>query len=216
MENRALITISEFAKETNKYHNSEFINLIINLLENKINNNIIILNLSKNGNGYITDTPPSDDDSFYDDDKSFYSDEYYDEDELLEGKMYDNNKNHNHREIQNKYEKIGVKSLGFHKKFNDHKFHGNCQRCKYNCKKYNYICAMTIPNFNSIDKHGQITQYSKCGWSGMENNCVHDCKGLYLKDKNTIVRFRRDILTGNFNDDYFIEKLYNNSNHKYK
>lgn len=189
MDNCTLTTISKFAKEVNK-HNPRFINLIINLLENEINNNNIILNNKKEKNNNNT----------INEDNGGY---------IIE-KIYNDNKNDN--QIRSKYERIGVRSFEFHKRFNDHKFHENCQRCNYNCKKYNYICAMTIPKFDSIDKHGRITQYSKCGWSGMENNCVHDCRGLYFKNKNTIVRFRRDILTGNFNDDYFIEKLYNDYN----
>jgi len=186
-------------------------------------------NNEKFNSGYISDI--DDDESFSnydDDDTSCNSDEMYDK--LIENNWNDDwqkknilptifekeeEEKNDDNDLKNKYECIGIKSFNFHRVMNDHHLHYNCDRCNRNCDKNKYICGATIPVFESINKYGHITQYKKCGYVCKDiEDCVHNCKGLYLKEKYTIIRFNLGKFKkgANFFDKFFIFKLnkYNN------
>jgi len=198
------------------------------------------LNNENFNSGYISNI--DDDESFdnYDDDNTSCCSKY-DQDEFYDEIIKNNNNNwNNYREknklptindekdddnlknIQNKYKRIGIRSLDFHRDMNDHYLHHNCKYnydrwdCGRKCETNNYICGGTIPIFSSINKYGWPTQYKKCGYVCKDiNDCVHDCRGLYLEEKNTMIKFSKDRLSkGNFFDNFFICKLnnYNNNN----
>jgi hypothetical protein len=192
------------------------------------------LNNERFNSGYITDVDSDKSvDNYSDDDTSCNS--KYDQDKFYDKIIENNNDNWNNyrkknklftiyeeKDIQNKYKRIGERSFDFHIDMNDHHLHHNCKYnwwdCGRKCETNNYICGATIPMFNSVNKNGYPTQYMKCGYVCEDiNNCIHNCKGLYLEEKNTIIRFRIDkLIKGKFFDNFFIYNLNNNYNNTCK
>jgi hypothetical protein len=220
--------ILEFVKNFWKFFkDSKLIKVINDIIYTiyTLNNEIIKI---ENKNGYITDAESDGSDIFheYEDDITIYSNKYYDEDDLNEKILQENNCNYRINEIDNvinifnDYKKIGKQENEFHKRMNDHYFHeDDCNECNYDCINNKYICGATIPNMNSVSKKtGKPTQYKKCGYSSKTpENCVHDCNGYIYQEKNSIVRFKNKLLSrGDFKKNYYIEYLdkFNNDSHK--